>query len=311
MATNNAINGVTGSKITKYTASDTWTKDVNTQYVYVYVWNGGGGGASGRQATSTTSGGGGGGASGGVCTWSGYAGLLGSTETVTVAAGGSGGATQASATSNGNPGGLSPVSSFGRIKITSSATQSVGGTVTTAAAGANNVFFIYNMGTNTSVQLAAAGNGGNVAGSNASPSGATGSIALTMISQQVGTGGGGGSGADAVVARQAGNGGDVVFFGANLIATPEVALSGGAGGISTGTIDGGAGTDAVNASGGIVFGGTGGGGGGGMVAGVAGNGGNGGIPSGGGGGGGGSINGTTSGAGGDGGRGEVWVIEIY
>lgn len=319
MATNNSINGVTGSMITKYTASNTWNKNVNTQMVEVIVWNSGAGGGSGRQATSTTSGGGAGGAAGGMATWFGSARLLGSSETVTVASGGAGGLTQASTTSDGNAGAAGGTSSFGNIAMTQITLTSPGGVATTATAttASSSTFWQLSVSVNGPLTGNNAGNGRNVAGVSAS---AQYSIITPLtdqiFGQQMPSAGGGGGGADTVVIRTGGVGGNIFLATGHIVgSTPTpatIVYAGGTAGIESGTINGGIGTSATNTSGGIYYGGAGGGGGGGQSAGgAAGIGGAGGTPGGGGGGGGGSLNGTTSGAGGAGGRGEVWVIEYF
>lgn len=320
MATNNAINGVTGSMITKYTASNTWSKNVNTQSVEVIVWNSGAGGGSGRQATTTTSGGGAGGNAGGMATWFGSARLLGSSETVTVASGGAGGLTQASATSNGNAGSAGGTSSFGNIAMSQITLTAPGGVATTATATTPSASTFWQIA-GYSAQLAPdpAGNGKNTAGLSASGQyGATiGSVDINSVfGQQMPGSGGGGGGADSVVIRSGGVGGNIYLPTGHIVSstvTPiTIVYAGGTAGIEGGTINGGAGANATNTSGGIYYGGAGGGGGGGQSAGgSAGTGGAGGTPGGGGGGGGGSLNGTTSGAGGAGARGEVWVIEYF
>lgn len=311
MATNNAINSIIGSKITKFTASGTWTKNVNTQSVEVIVWNSGAGGGSGRQGATTSSGGGAGGSAAGIVTWYGPALFLGSTESVTVASGGSGGLTQSSNLNNGNPGGASGQSSLGNILITPSLAQAGGGITGTATTSTVSGAFFWNYSSVGILATPAGGNGGVSTGSTAQNN-YNGANQNTVYSQALPCGGGGGSGADAVTARQAGNGGTVNYLSYVANGTLVPIYTGGAGGIETGTINGGNGTDATNTSGGIFYGGSGAGGGGGQKSGgSAGTGGNGGIPGGGGGGGGGSLSGTTSGAGGNGGRGEVWVIEYF
>lgn len=134
-----------------------------------------------------------------------------------------------------------------------------------------------------------------------------GSVATGTVGKMASSSGGAGAGADSVTPRTGGNGGDIQLTDSSAF------LTGGAGGIESGTINGSPGNNRVTTTStslGMFLGATGGGGGGGQSSGgVAGNGGNGGIPGASGGGGGGSLDGTNSGTGGDGGRGEIWVIE--
>lgn len=284
-----------GVKVTTYTASDTWTKDTNAKWIRFYMWGAGQGGASGRRATSTTSGGGGGGGTGSLIMMEGPATIFDTTQTVTIAGTTTGAAGQGTNDTNGN--GLSATAIgatlFGNIQSNASG-ASTGGTTTNGAAGsgATGYYIAANFAGPSG------GNGTNTTGANA------GNVSTNI---PTGGGGGGGSGADSVTIRQAGNGSPRVRQDSTTI------QAGGAGGIESGTINGGNGTDNIPGSTllGVLSGGTGGGGGGGQSAGgVAGIGGNGGIPSGGGGGGGGSLNGTLSGAGGNGARGQLMVIEF-
>lgn len=292
-----------GIKITKYTANDTWTKDAQAQIITIISWNSGSGGGSGRQGSSTAAGGGASGAPGNFVIWTSIASMFNSSETVTVPAGGAGGLTQGSAASNGNAGTIGSVSSLGNIKcaITGNAFGG-GGTTTTVSAGAAQTSYIVSSYTVANMSQQPTSGGSNVASSNAN------GWSYSVNNASYGNGGGaGGSGADSGTERQAGNGQGICFpttTNSDLIAT------GGAGGLESGTINGGAGSANISTTGGRFIGATGGGGGGGQSIGAAaGIGGAGGAGGGGGGGGGGSIDGTTSGAGGAGGRGELWVIE--
>lgn len=285
-----------GVKTTTFTMSGTFTKDTNSKYIEVYAWGGGAGGGSGRQGVTTSSGGGAGGGSGMAFFYSIPSSFWDTNTTITVGAGATGGAAQTSATTDGNPGGGGGVTIVGSIDSTGAAIggAGAGGTATTTATSTGGICFgnfLSNTGTN------------GAGGSNISPSNAQASPLDSRY--QTGTGGGGGSGADAIVPRQASNGGDSVAPNGST-----VILAGGLGGIETGTIDGTSGNNQPT-TGAIIIGGTGGGGGGGQSSGiVAGNGGIGGFPGGGGGGGGGSLNGTDSGTGGDGADGYVLIIEI-
>jgi len=125
----------------------------------------------------------------------------------------------------------------------------------------------------------------------------------TAYTMFVGGNGGGGAGADTGTAYAGGS-----APGRTRVDT-TVIITGAAGGIETGTINGTSGGDVDNYYGMFSTGTSGGGGGGQSSGGSAGNGGDGGFPGGAGGGGGGSINGTNSGVGGDGHDGVVYVIE--
>lgn len=296
-------------KITEFTSNGTWTKDANSQYVFVRVFNGGGGGGSGARGLSTASGGGGGGSGGSSFFWGCYADQLGATEPVVVGAGGTGGAAVLVDNTNGNDGNPGGVSSFAGYSIDNNTgggfNNGTGGTAFGGGAGGNIPQFIpFDVNSNTGIISGPQGGDGGLTDGNAGAdigNAQTGS----EIREMVGCAGGGGSGADAVAERTGGNGSSWLNFGIN----GGVLIQGGAGGVESGTIDGANGVDF--ASGLRFLSGSGGGGGGGQSVGaVAGNGGNGGFPSGGGGGGGASINGTASGAGGDGADGWVIVYEI-
>ena len=213
MATNNAINGVIGSMITKYTASNTWTKNVNTQMVEIIVWNSGAGGGSGRQATSTTSGGGAGGAAGCMVTWYGSAKLLGSTETVTIANGGAGGLTQGSNNSSGNTGGPSAFSSIGNIAIESVTTVTPGGSTGTVAGVGSGQSYFWNAPLAANLVTNNAGGSGTitVGGTKGAQYIAGTSATFFVYCQQLPNAGGGGGGADTGTIRSGGVGGNIVF----------------------------------------------------------------------------------------------------
>lgn len=299
-------------KVTKFTASGTWTKDAQCQSVTVICWNGGSGGGSGRQGATTAAGGGGGGTNGAVLIMGGLASAFNATETVTIGAGGAGGLTKASATSDGNPGVTGGNSSLGSILVINpdNAAGGGGGGGTTTISIFNNYGQMWNLLYSTGASFTP-NNGSLVRGSNAAPGDQT-SLSLSNVSfagnaLYLPTMGGPASGADSGVVRQAGNAAGITAMGGFATFT----AAGGTGGIASGTINGGAGNNAISTTGGRYVAATGGGGGGGQNgAAVAGIGGAGGIPGAGGGGGGGSLNGTTSGAGGAGGRGELWVIEL-
>ena len=295
MPSNNAINNEL--KVTSYTTPGTysWTINPRTSVVEVWTIGGGAGGGSGRQGLTLASGGGGGGGGGAISYAKLFSSNITSPVTVTVAAGVNGGSTQSSASTNGNPGTNGNSSSFGSYIISTGGEAGPGGS--------------------TSSVGPAPGGTGNFNGREGEQ-GATGSgVSAEVSSFYTATygggagGGGGGSGAYSISALQAGNGSNIIWAdgGATL-------LTGGAGGIETGTINGGIGPSASSISPNIPFymiGAGGGGGGGQHVGGSAGSGGNGGTPGGGGGGGGGSLNGTSSGIGGTGAAGAVYVVEYF
>lgn len=295
-----------GMLVTKYTASNTWTINSKTQVVTVIAWNAGSGGGSGRQGSSTAASGGGSGAPGAFVMWTSLASSFNPAgETVTIGGGGAGGLTQATPATNGNPGTGGTASSLGNIKCGIVANPfGAGGTTSSGTAGSTQLSYIVSS-SNTSIITQQATSAGS-AGASSNSGGMTYSVNNASYTNG---GGAGGSGADSVTARQAGNGQGILIA---TSATADILSSGGAGGIETGTINGGNGIDNISTTGGRFIGATGGGGGGGQKSGgSAGTGGNGGAGGGGGGGGGGSIDGTTSGAGGSGGRGELWVIEYF
>lgn len=307
--------------VTKFTANGTFTKNVATKFIDVICWNGGGGGGSGRQGASGAASGGSGGAGGGVLVFSGMASYFNASESVTIGAGGTGGAAQASASTNGNDGTPGGVSALGNIFISLAGSGSTGfnngakGTSTGNVSGGaqGNYMYPYYPIDGSTGALSIGGVGKIIAGTTPKPVTDYSSTATTFAVYYIPQSGGGGAGANSVTAYQGGTGGDsIAFLTQTGFAVPDILNAGGAGGIESGTIDGGNGNDAITSSGGRYVPASGGGAGGGQSAGlVAGNGGNGGAPGAGAGGGGGSLNGTNSGAGGAGGRGEVWVIEYY
>ena len=296
-------------KVTEFTSNDTWTKDADSQYVYVRVFNGGGGGGSGRRGTDTSSGGGGAGSGGSSFTWGCYAAQLAATESVVIGTGGTGGVAVLADNTNGNDGNPGGVSSFAGYSIDNNIggafNNGTGGLNAAGGTGGSNCQYISfdTSGTSAIVTNSAGGDGATGDGTNGVDVGDAefGSVVREML----GCPGGGGGGANSGAETTGGNGGGWVNFGLNV----SYLIQGGSGGVESGTINGSNGTDFTTGL--RYLSGSGGGGGGGQAAGgAAGNGGNGGFPSGGGGGGGASINGTASGAGGDGGDGLVVVYEI-
>lgn len=272
--------------------SFTWTKNAATQYVDLLMWGGGGGGGSGRRSTSTNAGGGGGGGAGDLFFYSMPSIYFSASETVVVGAGGTGGIAQTVNDTDGNNGTKGGVSSLGNVKTGGSTNYGPGG-ITGGNSG---------QGGQGYVQFITGGVGG-APGHGTLTVGGDGPNIGAIFS---GSAGGGGGGADSVTARKGGNGGNITTLDGGI-----TLVTGGAGGIEGGTINGGNGGAQVTGHGVVTGGAAGGGGGGQSVGGVAGIGGNGAFPGGGGGGGGGSLNGTNSGAGGNGGDGAVWVIEYF
>lgn len=277
-----AFENVPGAAVTltRYTASDTWTKPTGCLWVLVDVIAGGGGGGGGNTAPNCGAGGG-----GGARFWRLFhADMLGATETITIGDGGTSGASN----NNGGAGGTSSFGAFilctgggGGLKIS---TGGIGGTV----GGYSRT------GTPGTHFLGATGGAATAAGVYAEYGGAGGA----------GGGAGGGVGGAAFLGGGAGGGGGAgtaqtgVAGGNSYIGITAATGGGGAGGAigSAGT----AGTCVDDSRSG-----TGGGGGGGATSGTGKAGGAGGVP-GGGGGGGGSTTGGGDG-GGAGGKGEVRV----
>ncbi len=297
--------------ITKFTASGTFTKNVNTSYMDVICWNAGSGGGSGRQGVSGSAGGGTAGLPGSIAVISVWATLFDTTETVTIPAGGIGAAAQISANTNGHIGSEGGYSSIGNIFIPlNNQTGTLGGTGgTTGSASQNPNVSIYVLQEYPgSYTFSGRGIGTNNSGTDGAYNVLVGGI--IPVGQYLCVGSGGGGGANSISEQSGGNGGNIYPYAGSSV-VPSVPLSaGGAGGLESISIDGANGNDMISTMGGRFVGSSGGGGGGGQSIGlVAGNGGDGGIPCSPGAGGGGSLNGTNSGAGGDGARGEIWVIE--
>lgn len=305
MATNNAVNSIAGSVITKFTGSGTWTPNSRTQSVYVILWNGGGGGGGGALQATGVSGGGGGGANGGVVTFSASRNYFGASETVTIGAGGTGGAAILSSNANGNPGGLCGQSALGNITITASATAALGGRSALGTGGVASVSAYWEVG-NTQITLGAGANGSQ-AGNGVTIPTIPGTFGMAS-SVGTSTGGGGGGGGTTAGGNTGSAGGSIFQLG--VVLTNSVSAGGTLGAAGSA---GGPGASGI-ATGGLILGGTGGGGGGGGTGSVnGGTGGLGGTPAAGGGGGGGAVTAGTavSGAGGNGGNGQVWVIEYF
>lgn len=312
------LSASSGMKITKFTSSNTWTKDARTTSITVIAWNAGGGGGSGRQGATTAAGGGAGGSAGALLVFSGLAAFFNSTETVTIAAAPNGGIGQAAALTNGiagTPGGVSSLGNIYTSNTLSSVTNAGRGGMTTTTTGGSNLSF-YMPGSFPLASTPSTSDASGGAGSNVAASALNGSIWSTASGgllnyTYINTQGGGGGGADAATPRSGAAGANLNSIGP-VLADTTIISAGGAGGIETGTINGLNGNDKLSTTGGRYIGSTGGGGGGGQSVGlVAGNGGNAGGSGAAGGGGGGSISGTTSGSGGNGGRGELWVIEWF
>lgn len=296
--------GVGNVQVTTFTSSGTFTKNSQSKWIKVQIVGGGSGGGSGRQGSSGASCGGGGGSGLQGVSIEGPALTFGATASVIIGAGGSGGASVTTSNTNGNNGILGGNSSFGTVSTgfgtSFPTTGGMGGASTTtpainpAASTYSGIFFYYNHpapdpgGANGS----ATGDGGSVSDLNA-----------TTVSGQSG---GCGSPAYSFSTLQAGKGGGWI------VADGTIILAGGAGGIETGSINGGNGlTSSGLTTAYCNIGGSGGGGGGGQSVGsLAGNGGDGGYPGGSGGGGGGSYNGTNSGSGGDGMDGIIYIYEF-
>ena len=306
LAGNQISSTVTGSNVifTRFTADGTWTKNANTKWVKVVLWNGGSGGGSGRRgAAGSNRCGGGGGAPGSVLIWEADEAYFSATESVVIGQGGAGGPAITVDDTSGTAGTQGTDSSFGILTCLNESLMggAAGGTSTSALGGSTTVIYGILAATNGPT----GGAGRTLAGLNGSsyPGQSTGVL--------TGGGGGGGGGItnlDAV--NNGGDGSDLLQF--SRVFTGSVIINGALGGVAGGLVNGinGANFTSIGTPTNIFFGGGGGGGGAGNDSGAAGNGGNGGIPGGGGGGGGGSLNGNNSGAGGTGGRGEVWVYEF-
>ncbi len=302
MARNNSVNKT--SKITQFTASGTWTKDVRTQSVSIFGMSSGVGGGGGRRGLTTAAGGGAGGNSG-VFIWCERVPSLifSSSETVTIGGTSAGGTAQTSDSTNGNTASSQNSTSIGYISATAQTSNTTGGNSSTASASSQNgLNFIYINATGAALlNNIAGGSGRNSTGL----AGVANQANAAGTPYMFGGTGGGGSGANSTTPQQAGAGGSIIFNNTTII-------TGSAGGIESGTINGTIGTNVSTPNKGLYYGGSGGGGGGGQsTGGSAGTGGAGGTPGGSGGGGGGSINGTNSGPGGLGQAGDLWVVEFF
>jgi hypothetical protein len=315
---------------TTFTSSGTWMRNAATQTLEVIGWSGGGGGSAGSSNNGSAAGGGGGGNVG--LFWvSGPAAYFPAATTITIGAGGAGGASTTG-------GGLTPIganggaTSFGTLYVPEADAQITNPSVSHTGGGRRDGTFSSEQGdlgdflTNSMFIESPnwqgyKGSGGNGAGGIAviGYNGVSGAFADRGLVRASGTNfwsgttgfamagtGGGGAGINALSLGTAYSGGSGV---AKTLNASGSLVPGGAGGIETGTIDGGNGSPGVTTVG-IVVGGTAGGGGGNQaVGGRGGNGGNGGFPGGGGGGGGASHLGSPSGSGGNGANGQLIIIE--
>jgi hypothetical protein len=295
-----------GLKVTKFTASGTFTKSTSpaTKYLQIIIWGGGGGGGSGRVGiASNATFGGGGGASSGVIWAQVDTTQVGATETVTVGAGGGGGVSPGTAANNGNPGNPPGATSFGNLVIFDTS----GNTFGSGGGGGSGVGALpVNVLQLTFGAQSIPMGGGNSATASSGVNG-TDNLTTFAFSSIIPTGGGGGGGIDASNnVRNGGRGGQLTNRPGTVI------INGGTAGTTGAGQAGGDGNAASTiTSGGVWVPGTGGGGGASNTGATAGKGGNGGIPGGGGGGGGASQVGFNSGQGGDGARGEIWVYEYF
>lgn len=294
-----AVSGGTTVIETVFDNDGTWTKNANTASVLILMWNGGGGGGSGRRGTSGSSPGGGGGSCCGFLYWYGPASYFDTSETVTVGAGGNGAPAITVDNTNGSEGSLGGVSSVGNLTCPQSQGRGSGGI--SPSVGSAGVGTGYNQTLNLpSLSSGITANGGGGTSTGGQTGASTGSLTVYNFMP---AGAGGGSGGNSSTPQQAGNGGAILNQNGSTL------VSGGVGGIQSGTIAGGNGNTGLSTNG-FYTGGTGGGGGGGGTTGAAGAGGNGAVPGGGGGGGGGSVNGQNSGAGGAGAKGRVVIFEF-
>lgn len=314
--------GGSGTIVTPFMTSDTWTKNTQTKYVMVLGWSAGGGGGSG----SGNGVGGSGAGSGSFFRISGPSQFFGATEPVVIGMGGTGGTGVAGGATTGNPGTNGGISSFGVVippLTTANAFSSNSGIQYGGAGNApgahggqsGGIYLIDAMAVNVFSNTVGAfpavptyGVGGTftgTAGTNGDSGGGDGGIYNYYQYFQGTPGGGGGSNASTPSAGGAG-GNIYALNGSTVLAVGGTAGSAG--------VAGGNGNNFPNLPGpsvssGLIWGGTGGGGGGSQNGGTsAKTGGTGGFPGGGGGGGGGCTSGT-SGTGGAGGNGLVIVIE--
>ena len=292
--------GGSGTIVTTFTTSGTWTANASTKFVEVYVWSGGGGGGSGGCLTGLAGVGGGGGGSG-----SGYYYQRGprasftSPTTITIGVGGSGGAGVSDpAFIDGNPGSIGGSTSFGSVMPTpgNPGGAGLGSSNTPGDPGAPVSGYSIN-GTGTGTSNGTGGAPGNTGAA------VDGGNALLNNCFLVPGSGGGGAGSDDIGEYAGGAGGGNTFNGVQV-------MTNAAGGIESGTINGANGAAGASIVANLFLGGGGGGGGGSPFVGTtSGNGGTGGLPGGGGGGGSVSDANNTSGTGGTGGDGLVIVVE--
>lgn len=292
-----------GTKITKFTSSDTWTKDGDAQMIEYHVWQGGSGGGSGGM--NTHPGGGGGGSAGCYFYTSAPAFMYPASGSVVIGAGAAGGIAVVS-DGPGNAGSNSTATTFlafdGSNQVASGGPAGSNATVGPATPGAWYHPFSA-LESDDYKYVPAAGTGKTGIGGNATN---LGGINFKGGYCCAGSGGGGG-GSNGAAGFAGGTGSGIYASEASAyLAAPT------AGGAAH--TDGADGADNTATGAGVLHGGLGGGGGGGSESSLTGigDGGAGGIPGGGGGGGGGlddSMFAISSGAGGAGGRGEVIVIE--
>ena len=313
--------GGSGTIVTPFMTSDTWTKNTQTKYVMVYGWSAGGGGGSG----SGNGLGGSGAGSGSFFRISGPSQFFGATEPVVVGAGGTGGTGVAGGVTQGNPGTNGGISSFGVVAPPLTTADAFshntgiqygsGGNSGSAGGQSGGIYLIDAMAINVFSNLSGGfpvvptyGIGGGyttTVGNPGAHGGGDGGIYNYYQYFQGTPGGGGGSNASTPSAGGAG-GNIYALNGSTVLATGGTA---GATGVAGGNGNNFPNFPSPSVSSGLIWGGTGGGGGGSQNGGTsAKTGGTGGFPGGGGGGGGGCTSGT-SGTGGAGGNGLVIVIE--
>lgn len=291
--------GSGGVIVTTFTASGTWTPNVNTEFVILAAWNGGAGGASGSKGVGAQAGGGGG--AGGNALY-----LMGPVDyfyngtgvVVTIGAGGTGGAAQ-SGTGSGNNGGSSGQTTIGNVSIPVSASSAGLGTGTGGTSGCSSYVLANGYLTIDGTQM-----GGNSSGNarNLDTASVTSAGAISaFVSPFMCASSGGGGGATGV---GGGSSGTISLAGTQVIA----GLAGGAAGANGSPGNAAPWTNTYVQE--FLTGGTGGSGGGGQSGSSVGSGGAGGIP-GGGGGGGGGANTVNSGVGGTGARGQAIFIEFF
>ncbi len=291
----NTSSSGTPTKITKFTASGTWTKATSPSpiVIQIYAWAGGGGGGSGRKGQANAGRRGGAGGAGGqfLSTFT-DASYLGVSEIVTIGAGGAGAPAQTDSLTDGLFGTAGGDTSLGSLFVAYGGNPGRGGSQSSSNPGglSRPVITPY-ISTSTSQS-----DGGST--------GSTGNNGGSVTASPLPTGGGSGGGMDSSNTQiDGGRGGNIYLADGSTIIR-----AGGAFG-PAGVGDAGDGTNA-SSSDDYILGGTGGGGGGGVTA-AQGDGGDAGTPGAGGGGGSGSGPTYESGAGGDGGRGELWVIEYF